>query len=207
MTIDRRALIVSSLAASGFAMGATPAAARAKPMPALPGDMILGSPKAPVQFVIYASASCPHCAHWWTTELPKVRKAFIDTGKVRLVFREFLTPPQEFAAAGFLLARRVPGKYFEVLTVIFQRQEAIYQSGELFEGLQAIGKQFGLTDAQFKAALSDQKALDAVNARFNRAMSHENVDSTPTFFVNGALYDSEADFALLSKAFAAAAKG
>jgi protein-disulfide isomerase len=202
MTLRRRALLVSGLAAV-----ASPVLARAKALPPKPGDMVLGSPKAPMQLVVYASASCPHCAHWWTTEQPKLRQALIDTGKVQLVFREFLTPPQEFAAAGFLLSRAVPGKYFEVLTAVFQRQQAIYDSDQLFEGLQAIGKQFGLTDAQFKAALSDQKALDAVNARFRRAMAEEQVEVTPTFFVNGGPYEGEADFATLSKVFAVAAKG
>jgi len=168
---------------------------------------VLGSPKAPVQFVVYASASCPHCAHWWTTELPGVRKAFIDTGKVRLVFREFLTPPEEFAAAAFILARRIPGKYFDVLTTIFQKQEAIYESDRLFEGLEAIGKQYGLTDAQFKAALSDTAALKAVNDRFFKAMNEDNIEVTPTFFVNGAPIEGEANLAALSKAFATAAKG
>lgn len=208
MSLRRRALLISGLALSGLAMGAaSPVVARAKSMPPLPGDMVLGSPQALVQLVVYASPSCPSCAHWWTTELPQVRKAFIDTGKVRMVFREFLTSPEEFAAASFLLSRRVPGKYFEVLTTIFQRQSAIYQSGQLFESLQAIGKQFGLTDAQFSAALTDQKALDAVNARYRRAIGEEQVQGTPTFFINGAPYEGKDDFATLSKVFALAAKG
>lgn len=206
MTLDRRALIVSGLATSGLAWGASASAARAAPLPPAPGEMLLGSAKAPVQLVVYASASCPHCAHWWTTVQPQVRKSFIDTGKVRLVFREFLTPPVEFAAAGFILARRIPGKYFEVLTTVFQKQEEIYRSDRLFEGLQAIGKQYGLTDEQFKAALSDEAALKAVNARMAKAVD-DGVEGTPTFFVNGAPYDHSADFGVLSKAFAAAAKG
>lgn len=202
MALDRRALIVS-----GLAVAAGASSARAAPLPPVPGEMALGSPKAPVQFVVYASASCPHCAHWWTTVLPQIQKAFIDTGKVRLVFREFLTPPNEFAAAGFILARRVPGKYFQVLTTVFEKQDEIYRSEKLFEGLQAIGERYGLTDAQFKAALEDPAALKAVNDRFFRAINQENIESTPTFFVNGAPIVGEADFAALSKAFATAAKG
>ena len=201
MTLDRRALIVSGLAVTAVA-----SSARAAPLPPVPGEMVLGSPKAPVQFVVYASASCPHCAHWWTTVLPQVRKAFIDTGKVRLVFREFLTPPPEFAAAGFILARRVPGKYFDVLTTIFQKQEEIYRSEKLFEGLQAIGRQYGLTDKQFGDALNDAGALKAVNDRMAKAVA-DGIEGTPSFFVNGAPYDAGADFAALSKAFATAAKG
>lgn len=201
MTLDRRALIVS-----GLAVASSASAARAAPLPPVPGEMVLGSAKAPVQLVVYASASCPHCAHWWTTVQPQIRKTYIDTGKVRLVFREFLTPPIEFAAAGFILARRIPGKYFEVLTTVFQKQEEIYRSDRLFEGLQAIGKQYGLTDEQFKAALSDEAALKAVNARMAKGVD-DGIEGTPTFFVNGAPYDHEADFSVLSKAFASAAKG
>jgi protein-disulfide isomerase len=200
MTLDRRAMIVS-----GFAVTASASAARAGPLPPVPGEMVMGSPKAPVQLVVYASASCPHCAHWWTSVQPQIRKSFIDTGKVRLVFREFLTPPEAFAAAGFMLARRVPGKYFEVLTTVFQKQEEIYRSEQLYEGLAAIGKQYGLTDAQFKAAMTDEAALKAVNARNAKAMD-DGVESTPTFYVNGAPIVGDTSFDALSKAFATAAK-
>lgn len=201
MTMDRRALIVS-----GLAVLAGAPAARAATLPPVPGEMVMGSPKAPIQLVVYASASCPHCAHWWTTELPQVRKTFIDTGKVRLVFREFLTPPEAFAAAGFLLARRVPGKYFDVLTTVFQKQADIYRSEQLYEGLAAIGKQYGLTDEQFKAAMNDAAALKAVNDRNAKAID-DGVESTPTFYVNGAPIVGDIGFAALSKAFATAAKG
>lgn len=205
MTLDRRALLISGLAAPGFVLGTAPAAARAAPLPAAPGEMVMGSPKAPVQFVVYASASCPHCAHWWTDVLPQVRKGFIDTGKVRFVFREFLTPPPEFAAAGFILARRIPGKYFDVLTTVFEKQAAIYESEKLWEGLEAIGKQYGLTAQQFAEAMRDPKALEAVNARFARAQT-DGIEGTPTFFVAGAQVDGS-DFNALSRAFAVAAKG
>jgi protein-disulfide isomerase len=206
MTLDRRALLISGLAASGSALAA-PAVARAAPLPPVPGEMVLGSPAAPVQLVAYASASCPHCAHWWTEVLPRVRERFVDTGKVRFVFREFLTPPTEFAAAGFILARRIPGKYFEVLTTVFQRQEEIYRSEKLWEGLQAIGKQYGLTDAQFAAAMNDPAALKGVNDRFFRALNQDNIEVTPTFFVNGAPIEGDTSFEALSRAFAVAAKG
>ena len=202
MSLDRRLLI-----ASGLALSAGSSVARARSLPPAPGDMVLGAATAPVQFVVYASASCGHCAHWWTTELPAIRKTYIDTGKVRLVFREFLTPPNEFAAAGFLLARRVPGKYFDVLTTVFQKQDAIYQSGRLWEGLLEIGRQYRLTEAQFTAAMNDDKALDGVNTRFRRAIAQDQVEVTPTFFVNGAPYEGEADIAALSRIFALAAKG
>jgi len=202
VSLDRRALIVS-----GAVLAASPAMARAGALLPVDGDMVMGSPKAPVQLVVFASASCPHCAHFWTTALPGIRKTYIDTGKVRLVFREFLTQPAEFAAAGFLLSRAVPGKYFEVLGTVFAKQAEIYQSGQLYEGLQAIGKSFGLTDAQFAAALSDKKALAALNARVELAAVRDKVDVTPTFFVAGKHMPDDTSTAQLTAALAAAVKG
>ncbi|MBO9706881.1 MAG: DsbA family protein [Caulobacter sp.] len=186
MSLDRRALIVTGLAASGVSLAAVPGLARAAALPPADGDMALGSPKAKVQVVEYASLSCTHCAHWNNEVFPEFKKRFIDTGQVRYVFREFLTEPYPFAAAGYLLARRVgPARYFEVLDAIFHQQAAIYESQDLWGGLLKIGKGFGLTDEQFTAALQDKAALDAVNARVEKAAERDKIDSTPTFFING----------------------
>jgi protein-disulfide isomerase len=155
MILDRRALIGTGLAASGLVLTAgAPTIARAAPLPAAEGDMALGSPKAKVQVVEYASLSCGACAHWNNEVFASFKKQFIDTGKVRYVFREYLTQPYQFAAAGYLLARRVgPARYFEVLDAIFHQQTAIFDSQDLWGGLLKIGQRFGLTEAQFTAAL------------------------------------------------------
>ena len=202
MTFDRRALI-----GSGLALTALPATALAAALPPAPGDMVMGSPKAPVQLVVFASPSCPGCAHWWNEDLPAIRKAYIDPGKVRLVFREFLTGPVEFAAAVFLLARRVgPARYFAVLDQVFARQSAIFQSGELWEGLLAIGKGFGLTEPQFTAALQDQAALAEINRRVEIASLRDGVQGTPTFILDGRRLPGEVTVEVLNKALAPAAK-
>jgi protein-disulfide isomerase len=207
MILDRRALIGTGLAASGAALIAAPTIARAAPLPAVEGDMVLGSPKAKVQVVEYASLSCTHCAHWNNEVFPVFKKQFIDTGKVRYVFREFLTEPYQFAAAGYLLARRVPGKYFEVLDAVFHQQDAIYKSEDLWGGLLKIGKGFGLTEAQFTAALQDKAALDAVNARVEKAAERDKVQVTPTFFVNGERIEGGQPIETFAAAIAKAAKG
>ena len=207
MILDRRALIGSGLAASGLVLTAMPTIARAAPLPAVEGDMTLGSPKAKVQVVEYASLSCTHCAHWNNEVFPTFKKQFIDTGKVRYVFREFLTPPAQFAAAGYMLARRVgPSRYFEVLDTIFKQQDAIFQSEDLWGGLLKIGKSFGLTEAQFTTALQDKAALDAVNARVEKAAERDKIQFTPTFFVNGQRYEGGLPIETLAGAIAKAAE-
>jgi protein-disulfide isomerase len=208
MILDRRALIGTGLAVSSAAFIAAPTVARAAPLPAAEGDMVLGSPKAKVQVVEYASLSCTHCAHWNNDVFPAFRKQFIDTGKVRYVFREFLTQPYEFAAAGYLLARRVgPARYFEVTDAIFKQQDAIFQSQDLWGGLLKIGKSFGLTEAQFTAALQDKAALEVVNARVEKAAERDKVEATPTFFVNGERFEGGQSIETLAAAIAKAAKG
>jgi protein-disulfide isomerase len=213
MILDRRALIgtglpVLGLAASGVALAATPTIARAAPLPAVEGDMVLGSPKAPVQVVEYASLSCSHCAHWNNTVFPAFRKQFIDTGKVRYVFREYLTQPYQFAAAGYLLARRVgPARYFEVLDAIFHQQEAIFESEDLWGGLLKISQRFGLTEAQFTAAMQDKAALEAVNARVEKANARDKVEVTPTFFINGERLEGGQPIETFAAAIAKAASG
>jgi len=201
MILDRRALI-----GTGLALAAAPAVARAAPLPPAEGDMTLGSPKAKVQVVEYASLSCTHCAHWNNEVFPVFKTRFIDTGKVRYVFREFLTQPYEFAAAGYLLARRVgSARYFQVIDAIFRQQDAIFQSQDLWGGLLKIGQGFGLTEAQFTAALQDKAALNAVNARVEKAAERDKVQFTPTFFVNGERYDGGLPIETFAGAIAKAA--
>jgi hypothetical protein len=186
LSLDRRALIASgAILATNIAVG--PAMARAaKALYPADGDMVMGSAKA------------RRCS-WWFSPPPAARTAptggprscrasrrpISTPARCKLVFREFLTEPPSFAAAGFLLSRSVPGKYFEVLGTVFAKQAEIYQSGKLYEGLLAIGKSFGLTEAQFAAALSDKTTLEALNARVELAAVRDKVDVTPTFFVAG----------------------
>jgi len=212
MILDRRALIGTGLpvlgaAASGLVLTAAPTIARAAPLPAAEGDMAMGSPKAKVQVVEYASLSCTHCAHWNNDVFPTFKAQFIDTGKVRYVFREFLTEPYQFAAAGYLLARRVgPARYFQVIDAVFRQQDAIFQSQDLWGGLLKIGKSFGLTEEQFTTALQDKAGLDAVNARVEKAAERDKVQFTPTFFVNGERLEGGQPIETFAAAIAKAAR-
>ena len=95
-------------------------------------DMSMGDPKAPVKMVEYASASCTHCATFNNEVFPAFKAKYIDTGKVHYTLKEFLTPPNELAAAGFLTARCAgKDKYFTVLDAIFRGQQEIFQTGDM----------------------------------------------------------------------------
>lgn len=147
----------------------------------------LGNPKAPVTVIEYASLTCPHCAHFDATAFPMLKKDYIDTGKVYYIFREF--PLDNFATAGFMLARCVPqGQYFAVIHAFFKSQPELDSAPDPLKWLQGFAKQIGLTPEQTHACLTNQKLLDAVMAVRQRAAEKFGVDATPTFFINGKKY-------------------
>ena len=149
-------------------------------------EMSLGNPQAKVTVVEYASASCPHCARFNNEVFPAFKAKYIDTGKVHYVFREFLTPPVQFAAAGFLVARCAgKDKYFSVLDAIYRGQAQIYQSGDMRGGLLNIAKSAGMTEQQFNDCISNADALKALNDRVEKAETQDHIEGTPTFIVNG----------------------
>ena len=171
-------------------------------------DMSMGSTSAKVTVIEYASASCPHCARFNNDVFPAFKAKYIDSGKVHYVFREFLTPPVEVAAAGFLTARCAgKDKYFSVLDAIYHGQEAMFQSGDFRGSLQRIAQSAGLSEAQFNACVEDDKAIKALNDRVDRYAKEDNITGTPTFFVNGKKLDGEQTLASLDTAIAGAQAG
>ena len=204
--IDRRAAL--TLAASAAALGVAPAWASRLAWPAAPGDMSLGDPKARIHVVEYLSLSCPHCAHFNETVFPALKAKYVDKGRVYYTVRELLTPPENVAAAGFLMARRAgPTKYFTVVDQVFRSQPR-WQDEPIKPILLDIAKQNGLTEAQFDACLVDEQALAALDARIAYAVETDKVDSTPTFFINGERVNAEQvpTFAELELAMARALK-
>lgn len=147
-------------------------------------DQILGSADAPVTVVEYASLTCSHCRDFHSETFPEVKKRFIDTGKVRFIFRDF--PLDQFATAGAMLARCAgDGKYFPVTEAFFDQQDALRAAPEPFAWLQSFAKQVGFTQESFEACLSNQTLTDNILAVRQRASEKFGVSSTPTFFLNG----------------------
>jgi protein-disulfide isomerase len=165
-----------------------PAQAADDPSPAdlmQPGpldEMVLGSDKAPVTIIEYASMTCPHCAHFHETTYPELKKRYIDTGKVRFIFREF--PLDPLAAAGFMLARCAgKDKYFPIIETLFSQQHDWVVQKPL-EPLFSIAKQAGFSQQSFDACLANQQLFEDIKGVRTRG-EKLGVESTPTFFING----------------------
>ena len=178
------------LIADAMAQGAADVA---KPV-SLP-DMALGAANATVTITEYASMTCPHCAAFADTVFPKIKSEYIDSGKVRYVFREF--PLDIKAAAGSMLARCIAkddsGKYFAVIDMLFKQQNDWVMKNTT-ETLTRIGKQAGLSQQAVETCLKDQALLDKIAADQKFASEVLKVNSTPTFFVNGEMIKGETSF-------------
>lgn len=198
MRITRRAFAVAlPFAALATRAVAVPASAVTRPQ-ALP-DMALGPADAKVTIVEYAASTCPHCAAFNKDVFPKLKSEFIDTGKVRYVFREFPLNIKDLACA--MVARRIAGedsaKYFAVIDIMFRQQDQMVK--QTSDTLRLIGRQAGLSTQAVEDCLKDQAMQDKISAGQKYAEEVLKVGGTPTFFINGDEIVGEASFEEFAK--------
>jgi len=192
--INRRSLLLAGAALAGLA-ALSPALADAdmaellKP-PAL-GDMALGADEgAKVVLVEYASATCPHCAAFHKEVWPKLKADYVDTKKIRFIFREF--PLTEPALAAFMIARAAPKEsYFPLIGVFFDTLETWAQDPA--NGLLNIAKQAGFTQEKFDATLRDEKLAKGIMEIRDGGVKF-GVKGTPSFFLNGKNLEGEQSY-------------
>jgi protein-disulfide isomerase len=169
------------------------------------GDEIQGADNAPVTIVEYASMTCPHCSHFHETTYPELKKKYIDTGKVRFIFREF--PLDPLAAAASMLARCAgKDKYFPLVETFFAQQKDWVVQKPL-QPMFEIAKQAGFTQQSFDACLANQQMLNGIEESRTRAAKKFNVNSTPTFFINGKIFRGALTVEELDKEVAPYLKG
>lgn len=147
-------------------------------------DMVIGKADAKVTIIEYASLTCPHCATFHAEVLPALKTEYLDTGKARLIYRDF--PLDNLAFAGAILARcGGPGKYFTFLNVLFAQQRQWATASDPKAALTQIGRLGGVSAEQFDKCLADKALGDYIlNSRLEGNQKF-NVNSTPTLIING----------------------
>jgi protein-disulfide isomerase len=149
----------------------------------LPTDHVLGDPKAPVTLIEYASLTCPHCAHFSVAVLPELNKKWIDTGKVKLIYRDF--PLDQTALKAAQLAEcSGKDKYFGVIDMIFETQPKWATASDPIADLSKSLRIAGMGDSEVKACLANDAVANGVVADY-RSGETMGVNSTPTLFING----------------------
>lgn len=184
----RTALALAFAAVGALAISACNNADSATPSSGAP---MLGKADAPVTVTEYASVTCGACAGWDEQVWPGFKAKYVDTGLVRYELREMLTPPNQVAAAGWLLARCAPDdKYFDVVRAIYRGQPEMGQSGDYRGVLLRVAQSAGMTEQQFEQCVGDEDELVALNGRIEDAVER-GVNTTPTFFINGKRHEGD----------------
>ena len=155
------------------------------------GDMELGPKDAKVTIVEYGSASCPHCAAFYKDAFIKIKADYVDSNKVRFIFREF--PHNDQGLAAFMVARCAPKeKYFALLDVFFTTQQTWVPNAT--EGLSNIAKQAGMSADDFDKCLKNEAVAKGIMAVRTKGMEKYGVTGIPTIFINGKVFEGETSF-------------
>jgi protein-disulfide isomerase len=201
------AVAISGLGVAAFAADPAPSSPAAKPAaPAAPAsgapvyrEFIQGNPKAKVTVIEYASLTCGHCKAFQDTTYVDLKKNYIDTGKIRFVYRDF--PLDGLAAGGALLARCAPGDKGKVMIdLMFKNQAEWVRSPSPLEPLRGYAQLAGMSSADVDACLKNEGIMNKIREVQETASSQYKVDATPTLFVNEQKFPGVAEYSALSKA-------
>lgn len=192
--MDRRKFIAYSFAATSLA--STTMAQEATEVEVV--EMVLGNPDATVTLTEYASFTCPHCAKFHTDVMPSLKSDYIDTGKIKFVYREVYF--DRLGLWGGMLARcGGPEKYFGIVDMIYKRQSEWTQGAggaEIAENLYKIGRIAGLKNEDMVACMQNQDMAKAMVADFQKNAEADGINSTPTLMINGVTHGNQSYSAL-----------
>lgn len=201
-TFTRRATLALIAAAAGSASFAQDSSEEAAP---IIQEFALGDENAPIEVIEYASFTCPHCASFHKDVYPRLKANFIDTGKIRFIFR-----PVYFDGPGLWadMLARCPGdndKFFGIAGILFERQAEWSRAASqaaIAEGIQSVGRQAGIDEETVLACLQDNDNAQALVADFQANAQRDSITATPSFMIDGELVSnmSYASFAQLLNA-------
>ena len=145
---------------------------------------VLGDPKAPVTILAFESLTCPHCAAFHRETFDRLKKAYIDTGKVKLVFVDF--PLDMRAAVASMLARCAGNaRFFGMIEILFKNQRSWAGSRDFRAALMRMGRLAGLNEDEFHTCMRNEELYNGIREAQKKAKEAYGIDSTPTFVING----------------------
>ncbi len=157
-------------------------------------EMQVGNPDAAVTEIEYASYTCPHCARFHESSFKELKKDYIDTGKINFIYREVYF--DRFGLWASIVARCGEGaenRFFGITDMLYEQQSDWARQSDpnaIVERLRRIGKTAGLTDDQLDACLTDADRAQALYALWLERSEEDNIDSTPSFIIDGRKYNN-----------------
>jgi protein-disulfide isomerase len=174
----------ASVLVSVAMLGTDPDGSRANEPEVFPDEHILGSPDAPITIIEYSSLTCPHCASFHETTLPKLKETWIANGKAKLVYRHF--PLDRLALGAALVANCLDGdRYFNFIEVLFRRQDRWAGAEDPVAELGQLATMAGIDREKFDVCLKDEAELNRILERRQKGEAEFGISSTPTFIING----------------------
>ena len=153
-------------------------------------DFVIGNLDAPITIIEYASLSCSHCADFHVNKLPKLIEEFVDTGKAKIVFRDF--PFNWPALVGSMVLRCVPSELrYQYTDALYQLQSrwVVRDKVKIKQELYKIMQSGGMTKAQFNECLGNKELENLILQGIINAQEEFNIKSTPSFIINGKLLE------------------
>ena len=158
-------------------------------------DMVMGAADAPVEIIEYASFTCPHCANFHATTYPLLKADYIDTGKVRFVYREVYF--DRFGLWASMIARcGGEMRFFGMAELIYEKQKEWGASGDpvvIVEELRKLAKTAGLTDEMLDECMNDAEQAKALVAWYQANAERDDINSTPSFLIDGEKFSNMAN--------------
>jgi len=201
ITLLAAAVAIGGLGVAAYAADPAPSAPAAKPAAAgvVYREFIQGNPKAKVTVIEYASLTCGHCKQFHDTTYPDLKKNYIDTGKIRFVYRDY--PLDGLAMGGAVLARCAPGDKGKVLIdLMFKNQGDWVRAQNPLEPLRGYAQLAGMSAADVDACLKNEAIMTKIREVQDVASNTYKVQATPTLFVNEEKLEGAVPYDQLSKA-------
>lgn len=152
-------------------------------------ERVMGDADAPITIIEYASLTCPHCASFHKDTLPKLKSEWIDTGKAKLIYRDFPTAPAGPSYAASMIARCAPkDRYFTFLDAFFRTQSTWISSPDPRGALGQMARLGGLSEADFDQCMENEALLTGIRQLAQDGGREYGVQSTPSLVINGRLY-------------------
>lgn len=174
-----------------LALGLNASLLRAQEAPEVT-EMVMGNPDAAVEVIEYASYTCPHCANFHQNQLKELKANYIDTGKIRFVYREVYF--DKYGMWASMVARcGGPEKFFGITQMIYEQQSEWARAGSdgaIADGLRKIGLLAGIEKDDLDACMSDSENLRALVEWYQTNAEEHGIRSTPSFVINGKTYEN-----------------
>ncbi len=200
--MNRRKILTTTAAVSALAVGSSLGlripSAKADEVPLYDDDRIVGSPDAPITIIEYASLTCPHCASFHANTYPELKKQWIDTGRAKLVFRHF--PLDGLGLRAAAVSNCLEGdRHFGFIEILMKSMQQWARAADPTKALAQISALAGINQEQFEKCFNDEAEMDKILARRTEANTEFNVNSTPSFLVNGRLVTGALDFTAFNR--------